>query len=411
MNYELFLARRIITSKEYKSSISSSIIKIAITAIALGIVIMLIAIATTLGLQKKIKEKISGFNGHIQISNYEDNNSQITVSPINVNQEFYPNFTKVQGIKTVQIYATKAGIIRTPTKFEGIIFKGVATDYDWNFFKSYLRQGKLIDLTGERSDEVLISQLTADRLELKIGDSFNCFFMKDDENAAPNVRVFKVGGIYNSGFKDFDENFVIGDIKHVQRLNKWQSDQIGGFEVLIDDFDQLDKKGKEVYTEVGSTLNAQTITEKYGAIFEWLNLLDTNVVVIIAIMIIISGINMVTALLVLILERTQMIGILKALGGSNWSIRKVFLYNAAYLIAVGMFWGNLIGLGILFAQKYVGFIQLDPESYYVSQAPVYIDISYILMLNLGTLILCLLMLMLPSIIVSKISPVKAIKFD
>lgn len=411
MNYELFLARRIITSKQYKSSISSSIIKIAITAIALGIIIMLIAIGTTMGLQKKIKEKISGFNGHVQIANYEDNNSQITVSPIAKDQVFYPTFTQVSGIKNVQVYATKAGIIRTPTDFEGVIFKGVGQDYDWTFFKSYLKKGTLLNLTEERSDLVLISQLTADRLKLKVNDTFNCFFMKDDGNAAPNVRVFTIAGIYNSGFKDFDENYVIGDIKHIQRLNKWDENQIGGFEVLIDDFDQLEEKGLAIYNEVGSTLNAQTISEKYGAIFEWLNLLDTNVIVIIGIMILIAGINMITALLVLILERTQMIGILKALGGSNWSIRKVFLYNAAYLIAVGMFWGNVIGLGLLFAQKYIGFIQLDPENYYVSQAPVYIALGYVLLLNLGTLILCLLMLMVPSYIVSKISPVKAIKFD
>ncbi|MCB0460161.1 MAG: ABC transporter permease [Flavobacteriaceae bacterium] len=412
MNYELFLAKRIITAKQYKSSISSSIIKIAITAIALGVVIMMVSIATGVGLQKKIKEKISGFNGHVQIANYEDNNSQITVTPISIQQEFYPTFLDVEGIKNVQTYATKAGIIRTETDFEGIIYKGVNSDYDWSFFKEYLIDGELLTISNEFTDNVLISKLTADRLGFKVGDTFNTFFMKnDDANAAPNARVFKVVGIYNSGFKEFDETYVIGDIKHVQRLNKWEKDQIGGFEVLIDDFDELDKKGEEIYQSVPSTLNSVTIAEKYGPIFEWLSLLDNNIIMIIAIMIIIAGINMITALLVLILERTQMIGILKSLGSNNWSIRKVFLYNAAYLIAIGLFWGNIIGVGLLLLQKYFGFIRLDPENYYVTEAPVYIGFLYIILLNVGTLLLCLLMLLIPSYIVSKISPVKAIKFD
>ncbi len=411
MNYELFLAKRIIAAKQYKGSISSPIIKIAITAIALGIVIMMITISSVLGLQYKIKEKISGFNGHIQITNYEDNNSQITITPISIAQEFYPSFTNVDGIKNIQTFATKAGIIRTKTDFEGVIFKGVDSNYDWSFFKSYLVEGNLLSLSEKRSKLVLISKLVADRLNLKVGDSFNLFFMKDNASKAPNVRNLKIAGIYSSGFKDFDENYVLGDIKDIQRLNKWKPDEIGGFEVLLDDFDQLEEKGDEIYKAVGSTLNAQTISEKFPAIFDWLQILDTNIIVIISMMILIAGINMITALLVLILERTQMIGILKALGSSNWSIRKMFLYNAAYLIAIGLFWGNVIGIGLLLIQQYFGVVTLDPENYYVTKAPVYIDVQYILLLNIGTLVLCICMLLIPSYIVSKISPVKAIKFD
>lgn len=411
MNYELFIAKRIIAAKEHKSSVSSPIIKIAIAAIALGLIIMMITIATTFGLQRKIKEKISGFNGHVQISNYEDNNSQITINPISTNQDFYPEFSTVNGIKNVQTYATKGGVIRTPNDFEGIIFKGVSPDYDWSFFKEYLIEGELLKLTEEMSNDVLISKTTANRLGLKVGDKFTTFFIKDDPNKAPNARPFKVVGIYNSGLQEYDENYVIGDLKQVQRLNKWKKDEVGGFEVLIKDFNKLKQKGTEIYSTTPSTLNTQTIAEKYPAIFEWLNLLDTNVVVILGIMILIAGINMITALLVLILERTQMIGILKALGNNNWSLRKIFLYNAGYLIAVGLFWGNLIGIGLLLIQKYFGIITLDPETYYVTKAPVYIDIGYILLLNIGTLLLCLLMLLIPSYVVSKISPVKAIKFD
>ncbi len=411
LNYEFFLAKRIIAAKQHKGSISSPIIKIAITAIALGIIIMLVTISSVLGLQYKIKEKISGFSGHVQITNYEDNNSQITITPISIEQEFYPNFSNVDGIKNVQPFATKAGIIRTKTDFEGVIFKGVDRNYDWSFFKAYLVEGALLDIGDKRSDLVLISKLVADRLQLTVGDKINLFFMKDNPKKAPNVRIFTIVGIYNSGFKDFDENYVLGDIKHVQRLNKWKPTEIGGFEVLLDDFDKLEEKGREIYDEVASILNAQTISEKYPAIFDWLQILDTNIIVIISIMILIAGINMITALLVLILERTQMIGILKALGSSNWSIRKMFLYNAAYLVAVGLFWGNLIGISLLLIQKYTGIIKLDPVNYYVTEAPVYIGVEYIILLNVGTLILCLLMLLIPSYIVSRISPVKAIKFD
>ncbi len=411
MNYELYLAKRIIATKQYKGSISSPIIKIAITAIALGIIIMMITISSVFGLQYKIKEKISGFNGHVQITSYEDNNSPITITPISLEQKFYPNFTTIDGIKRVQIFATKGGIIRTKTDFEGVIFKGVDSEYDWSFFESYLTQGNLLSNTDERSDLVLISELTANRLNLKVGDKFNLFFMKEGLNKAPNVRVFTIKGIYNTGFKDLDENYVLGDIKHIQRLNKWKSNEVGGFEILLEDFDKLEEKGGEIYQEVSFNLNARTISEQYPAIFDWLQILDTNIIVIISIMILIAGINMITALLVLILERTQMIGILKALGSSNWSIRKVFLYNAMYLIGVGLFWGNLIGIGLLLIQKYFGIVELPSESYYVSVAPVYLGIEYILILNIGTLLLCLFMLLIPSYIVSKINPVKAIKFD
>ncbi len=372
---------------------------------------MLFTVATTVGLQKKIKEKISGFNGDIQISNYDSNNSKVTVIPITKNQEFYPDFTQVPNVKKVQVYATKAGIIRTPNEFEGIILKGVDQDYDWTFFNEYLIKGKTPNIIDKLTNEVLISNKTAKRLSLKVGDSFHMFFVKDNPNKAPNSRKFVVSGIYDSGFEEFDESFIIGDIKHIQKINKWKADQVGGFEIFIDDFNDLRETGFQVYNNIDPTLNAYTIAEKFPAIFEWLNLLDTNVIVIIGIMILIAGINMITALLVLILERTQMIGILKALGNNNWSIRKIFLYNAAYLIGKGLLWGNVIGLTLLFVQKYFGLITLNPETYYVKQAPVYLNFKYIIYINLGTLLLCLVMLIIPSIIVSKISPVKAIKFD
>ena len=411
LNYELFIAKRIIAAKQHKSSISSPIIKIAIIAISLGIIIMMIAIATGIGLQQKIREKISGFNGHIQITNFDNNYSEITLEPVSKNQDFYPEFKSVENIDNVQIFATKAGIIRTDTDFEGIIFKGVSDDYNWDFFKEYLVEGILPDFSLDVSTDVLISEEISNRLQINLGDEFNLFFVKEDPSKAPWVRVVKAVGIYNTGFQDFDENFVIADIRHIQKMNRWKADEVGGFEVLISNFDEIEMKTKEVYEETASTLNTQSVVEKYPTIFEWINLFDNNIYLIIAIMVLVAGINMITALLVLILERTQMIGILKALGASSVSIRKVFMYNAGYLIIRGLFWGNLIGLTILFIQKYTGIITLDPETYYVTNVPVYLSIDYILLLNVGTLVLCLSMLILPSIVISKISPVKSIKFE
>lgn len=411
MNYEFFLAKRIIGSKAYKSSISAPIIKIGIAAIAIGIVVMMVAIATGIGLQQKIRDKVVAFNGHVTISNFDTNTSQESVVPISKNQTFYPTFKSVEGIKHVQAVAAKFGIIRTETDFEGAYLKGVGADYDWEYFKGFLVAGKLPDYTKARNEDVLISQYLANRLGFKVGETFQMVFPKDDPEKLPNIITYQIVGIYNSGFQDLDAQYVIGDIRHIQRINKWKDDQIGNFEVFIDDYAQLPEKGIEIYQNTPSTFNTQTITDKYASVFEWINIFDKNIYGIIGIMILVAGINMITALLVLILERTQMIGVLKALGSNNWSIRKLFLYNAGYLILLGLFWGNLIGLGLLLAQKYFKLFPLDPSVYYVTEAPVYISFGYIFALNIGTLILCLLMLLVPSYIITKISPVKAIRFE
>ena len=411
MNFEFFVARRIIASKDHKSSISAPIIKIAITAIALGIIMMLISIATGIGLQKKIREKVSAFNGDIIITNFDTNFSNDSQIPISINQDFYPSFSNVEGIKHVQIIASKAGVIRTETDFEGVVVKGVGNDYNWDYFEDFLVEGEIPDFAGELGTDILISSYLTNRLGLKLGDKIVTFFLNDDSAKAPRSRAFIIVGIYNSGFQQFDEQFIISDIRHIQKLNKWKDDQIGGFEVFVDDFDEIVPIGNAVYNETSSTLDTLTIRDKYSSIFEWLDLFDFNIILIIGIMILVAGINMITALLVLILERTQMIGILKALGSSDWSVRKIFIYNAMYLIAVGMFWGNLIGLGLLVIQQQFKLFPLNPDTYYVTEAPVYLDIGYILALNAGTFILCLLMLLVPSYIIAKISPVKAIRFE
>ena len=411
MNLEYFIAKRLITSKDYKSSISAPIIKIAISAIAIGMVMMIVSVATGIGLQQKIREKVSAFNGHIVISNYDNNQSEVTLVPISTKQSFYPNFTSVPGISHIQAIATKAGIIRTETAFEGIVLKGVGRDYKWNNIKEYLVYGKLPDFSKEVNQDVVISQFLANRLNLKVGDSFNTFFIKEEQNKLPLSRRFRITGIFNSGFQEFDATYIIGDIRHLQRINKWSNDEVGAFEVFVNDFDAIKQTGEQVYEQTSSTLDTKTIIEKYSYIFEWLQLFDFNILVILVVMILVATINMVVALLVLILERTQMIGILKALGADNWSVRKIFLYNAFYLIVRGLFWGNLIGISLLLIQQHFGIIKLNPENYYVNQAPVYLNFGYILVLNLLTITICFLVLLIPSYIITKISPVKAIRYD
>ena len=410
MNYELYIAKRIIVGKKYKNSISSPIIKIAIAAIALGIIIMLIAVATGAGLQFKIRDKIAGFKGHVQIVNYDTNNSNVSTVPIDKNQNFYPKFKNISGVKNVQVFANKGGILRTEKDFEGVIFKGVSKDYDWSFFKDYLITGRLPNFNLSRNKEVLLSETILNRLHLKVTDTVLATFLKTASSKLPSNRKYIIVGVYNSGFAEFDKTMMIGDIREVQNLNKWTENEIGGFEILLEDFDSIEEKGTEIYREIGATLNSKTVLETNPNVFEWIQLFDNNIWFIIIIMILVAGINMITALLVLILERVQMIGILKALGSTNTSIRKIFLYNATYLILKGLLVGNIIGLSIIFTQHYFKIITLNPETYYVSTMPVHITLSNIVLLNIGTLIMSFVMLIVPSYLITKIKPAKSIKF-
>ncbi|TXE20092.1 ABC transporter permease [Psychroflexus gondwanensis] len=411
MNFEYFISKRLVTKSDYKSSISAPIIKIAISAIAIGVVMMFIAIATGFGLQEKIREKIAAFNGHIVINNFTNNQATITQNPVSTQQEFYPSFTSIPEIEHIQKVATKYGIIRTETDFEGIVVKGVDEQYRWEYLEEFLVDGVLPVFDESISREVLISDYLAKRLGFKTGDKLIVYFLREDQDRLPRSVGLTISGIFDSGFKEFDETYIIADLKQIQRLNDWSANEIGQFELFVEDFDDIQEVGYKVYEEVDSFLNASTIVELYPSIFEWLKMFDFNIILIIGIMILVAGINMMTALLVLILERTQMIGILKALGSSDWSIRKIFLYNAGFLIFKGLFWGNLIGIGLLLIQKYFKVIPLNPETYYVSEAPIYLSLDYILIINFGTLLLCLLMLLIPSVIIVKISPVKAMKFE
>jgi lipoprotein-releasing system permease protein len=410
LNLEYFIAKRLIVSKSYKSSVSSPIIKIAIWAIALSIFMMIISVATGVGLQQKIREKIAAFNGHVIVSNFDDNQSQVTAEPFDSSTLSISQLKKNKYIAHVQPVITKGALIRTKTDVEGIIFKGVDASYQWKNLEEFLIAGKIPTYKEGDINEVLISQFLANRLKLKVGNSFSTFFMKT-QGKLPSVRKFKIAGIYNSGFQEFDSSYIIGNMQHLQRINKWQPNQFGTYEIFIDDFSKLDDRAQEIYKTIPPTFNSVSIAEKYFSIFEWLKLFDFNILVILIIMIAVATINMVVALLVLILERTQLIGMLKALGANNWSVRKIFLYNAAHLISRGLLWGNGIAILLLVIQKKFQIIKLNPESYYVSSVPIDINFFYIFLLNIGTILICLLILLIPSYLITKITPIKALNFN
>ncbi len=407
MNLEWFITKRIAFSKG--RAFSSFIIKIAIVAVALSMAVMVITTATVNGFQNEISRKIFGFWGHIHINSYTLNRSYEDLHPISMQQDFYPEITKTEGIKHIQVYANKAGIMKTDTDIEGIILKGISTDFDWDFFSHYMMDGQHFELNDSTSSKgMVISKTTADRLKLKVGDKLVVAFVQKPIRA----RKFTIDGIYKTGIEEYDERYALIDIKQIQKLNKWAPTHVGGFEIFLDDVDQLDHFSEYVHSDViNHELRSQSIREINPNIFEWLALQDMNETVILSLMVLVAIINMVTALLILILERTNMIGILKALGSNNWSIRKIFLYNAAIIIGWGLLIGNLLGLGICWLQQKFGFIRLPEESYYISVAPVDINLGAIALINLLTLIICVLIMVIPTYLVTTIHPIKAIRFD
>ena len=407
LKLEYFITKRIAFSQ--KNSFSAFIIKIAVVAVALSVAVMIVTTATVNGFQNEISRKIFGFWGHIHISSYETGRSYDDLEPVSLEQKFYPHLDTIPGIRHIQVFAHKAGIIKTDTDIEGIILKGISSDFDWGFFHEYLTEGEpFIVSDTAKSNNIVISQTTANRLRLKLGDKMTIYIIK---NNTPLARRLKISGIYNTGLAEYDEKYALIDIQHIQRINKWKKDEVGCFEVFLDDVNELEKFSDMVYYQiVGQDLYSQNIKEENPNIFEWLELQDMNEQVIITLMIVVAIINMITALLILILERTNMIGILKALGSNNWSVRKIFLYNAAFIIGLGLLAGNIIGLGICLLQQKFGFIRLPEESYYINVAPVDISWWLILALNLGTMLVCLIAMLVPSYLVSHIDPIKAIRF-
>ena len=414
MSIGAFIAKRLIKERRHGAAFSRPINVIAITGIALGLGVMILAVSILTGFKQQIRDKVAGFGAHIQVVNFDSNMSYETV-PVTSVQPFVTKATANPGIKNIQVFATKAGIIKTDDNMQGVVLKGIGSDYDWSFFESNLLEGEVITVTDTaRSDKVLISKKVSDMLGLKLGDSFSMFFVQDP----PRMRKFIIAGIYQTSLEEFDKTYLFCDISQIRRLNGWDDTMVSGFEILINDFDRLDEMTGVVREAIGyriaeeeDQLKVTNIRTLYPQIFDWLGFQDTNVIIILVLMILVAGFNMISGLLILILEKTNMIGILKAMGAGDRVIRNIFLYQAAWLIGKGLMWGNLIGIGLALLQQETELIKLDPGSYYLSSVPVNLELTHIIFLNLGTMLAIILMLLVPSQLIARITPVKAIRYD
>ena len=406
MNIEYFIAKKLFIAKENNNSYTKPILRIAIFAVSLSVAVMLISLMIVNGFKNDISSKVIGFGSHIVITKFSNNQSYES-EPISTNQNFLSKISNDDFIKNINVFATKAGIIKTSKEIHGVVLKGVSYDYNWTFFNDNLVSGEVLNINDTiRSNDILVSNEIARLLKLNVSDNLIMYFMQDPTR----VRKFNIKGIYRTEMIDFDKLFIIGDIKHIQSLNLWQDTLIGGFEITINDFNKLDKATEKIYNEIPYDLNARSIKERIPQIFNWLDLQDVNAMVILILMFIVGVINMITVLLILILERTQLIGILKALGATNWNIQKVFLFSTTNLIVKALFFGNLVALLFAFLQIKFSVISLDPETYYMSSIPISLDIIHILLINFFTICLCYLILIIPSIIITKIAPIKAIRF-
>ncbi len=414
MNLEYFIAKRIHFEKKGTRNVSRPAVRIATIGVAVGVAVMLVAIAVVIGFKQEIRNKTIGFGSHIQIVNFDNNNSY-EMHPMRMTDSLRQQLTLIPGLKHTQRFVTKPGIIKTDDEFQGMVLKGVGDDFDWSFFGSNLIEGEILNLADSAAhNEAIISKSIADALQLKMGDSFLCYFMQEQVR----VRKLTIKGIYSTNFEEFDKLFILTDLRITQRLNGWDADQYSGLEVLIDDFKQLDRVTMGVYSQVANRFDdegngyfVQNIQQMNPQVFSWLDLLDMNVWVILLLMLAVAGFNMISGLLILILEKTNMIGILKSQGAQNWSIRKIFLYESLFLIGKGMFWGNIIGLTICFLQYQFKIIPLDPASYYTSTVPIAFNWLYIGLLNLGTVITSVLMLIGPSFLITRISPATIMRYE
>ena len=414
MNLELFIARRIHFSKEGNRQVTPPAVRIAIVGVALGLAVMILSVAIVIGFKKEVRNKVIGFGSHIQITNF-DNNSSYETTPIAVSDSLLQALQEFPGIKHIEGYATKMGILKTDSDFQGVVLKGIDTDYDWSFFRNNLKEGELLTIDPKKtSTDVIISRYLSDLLGLKLGDSILTYFVQEDVRA----RKFNIVGIYETGFMDYDKLFVLADIKQIRRLNGWEKDEVSGLELLVDDYDKLDQIAEDLYFNLvekkdrhGNTYFTRSIKEMNPMIFNWLDVLDVNVVVILILIFAVAGFTMISGLLIIILERTNMIGILKALGENNVSIRKIFLYISFFLIGKGMLWGNVVGIAICLIQSHFRIIKLDPSIYYLDAVPIDLSIVSLILLNIGTLCASMLMMLGPSYLITKIDPAKSIRFE
>jgi len=414
MSAEFFIAKRIYKDRGESRNVSPPAVRVATISIAVGLAVMILSVAVVIGFKKEVREKVIGFGSHIQITNFELNPSY-ELKPVAVSDTLMDYIQNRPNILRVEPFAMKLGIIKTAEEFQAVVFKGVDERYNWDFFRSNLVSGKVLTI---RSDsmlaDVLISQTIADKLNLKLNDSFTAYFVQDP----PRARKFHIAGIYQTYFSDYDKLFVMTDIKQIQRLNRWDDDMVSGLELYVKDYNRLDATADSLYFDLqlrkdrlNNTYLAQSIKQIKPEIFDWLSVLDVNVVVILALMLVVAGFSMISGLLIIILEKAGMIGTLKALGQNNTSIRKIFLYLSAFLIGKGLLWGNLLALSLCLIQHYFGIVKLNPEVYYLTKVPIDISILSILLINVGTLLVTLAMLILPSYLVANISPAKTMRFE
>lgn len=393
---------------------SGPVIKVSIAGIILGMTVMILSMAIGSGFKKEIRDKISGFGAHIQVVNY-DFNLSYEPNPIRYDSVLAAEISALSGIKKVQRFGTKPGLIKTDNEMQGVLLKGISPEYDLTFLNSVLVAGTVPQYTDTAtSNEILISETMANMLNIELGQHIFIYFFQEQIR----VRRLTVAGIYNTHLSDLDKMYVIADIKQIQRLNDWGPDQIAGYEILIDDFNKLNERGIAVYDltggfigDDGTLLRTLTIKNSQPQIFAWLDILDMNIVVIIVLIVLIAGFNMISGLLILILERTNMIGILKAMGIQDMPLRKIFLYLASGIAIRGLVWGNIAGLSIALLQKQFGIFKLDPANYFLDTVPILINPLHILLLNLGAILAIFIMMIGPSYLAAKIAPVKAIKFD
>ena len=417
-NLYTYIANKLWQSKLQKKSIAAPVVKIAIGSIVLGIAVMILTVSIVTGFKNEIKGKAIGFSGDVVIAAYTNNNS-FEQEPLSMQSPFLNELKVNKEIKHIQPFATKNAIIKTVDENQGIIIKGVNNTYDWTFINQYMLDGS-IPLYNDSltSDKILISKNIAKKLNAHVGDKLLTYFVSkkqvDDSSASfgyeQRVRKFTVSGIYQTGFADIDDNIVFADLKQIQRLNYWGSNQAGGFEIELKDYNTIDSETEHINETIGQNVEAKSVKQNYPTLFSWLSLLDSNAFIIIVLMIAVAVINMISALLILILERSNTIGLLKSIGADNRLVQKIFLYQSFRMLLTGLIFGNIIGVTICLLQQHFKFIKLPPESYYVSFVPVELHVSHVLFVNVITVVSCLMMMLLPVLIISKINPVKTLRF-
>lgn len=404
MNLSRFISQRI--QKTKSASFTSTVVKVGVASIAIGLAVMIISFAILVGYKQAIKDKLFSLSSHIQVSKITLNQSyEETPMPIKTN--FYNNYRQNSKIRHVQAVGNKAGMLKSSEELAGIIIKGVGRDYDWEIFSQNLIEGKKINFSDTTfSNEVIISKRIAERLKIKLSDEVLIYFIQ----TPPRVRKVKVVGIYETGLEEFDKNFIIGDLALVQKMNEWDSNTCGHYEIFLKNFDDLEETAKVVTNDIDQDMKATKITEMFPAIFDWLSLLDKNILIVLALILVVACFNMISVLLVMMMERTPMIGMLKALGSDNVQIRKIFVFNGLNIILKGILYGNLIGIGLGLIQYYFRVIPLDPENYYISYVPIEWDWLIVVLLNIATILLIVAVITIPTLIVSKMRVVEALKF-